>query len=277
MKKKLSFIFMVAVMAAAMSMPSFAFNWTQLDIKTEIRDFDGDGEYEYRITRQDENGNLVRNQWVRLNDKMGVNFWMYFGDDGYALTDTTTPDGYTVNEKGEWYQHSPGAVIVDVDDYNYENAYYPFSYDGSVVKNEYLGISCQYTAQDAQDGYQLAVMDSQDSMQYSAFSIAAPDGSSMSVSIVRLNEDLGKTISDRIEFYNSIGSNAGERNFQIAGKQFQGYVMDTYTGTFGETKLFRMYVLNADGTASFYEAYVPSEERMAEFLVWLDGHFAFSK
>lgn len=41
----------------------------------------------------------MKTGWIKLEDK-----WYYLGVDGILLVNTTTPDGYHVNEKGEWIQ-----------------------------------------------------------------------------------------------------------------------------------------------------------------------------
>lgn len=45
-----------------------------------------------------EDGYQLLNQWHRDDDGK----WYYLGEYGEMLTDTTTPDGYTVNEDGCW-------------------------------------------------------------------------------------------------------------------------------------------------------------------------------
>lgn len=44
-------------------------------------------------------GTYLTNQWYQYNG-----LWYYMGADGYMLTNTTTPDGYTVNADGVWVQ-----------------------------------------------------------------------------------------------------------------------------------------------------------------------------
>lgn len=44
-------------------------------------------------------GTYPTNTWKVIN-----NVYYYFGADGYMLTNTTTPDGYTVNADGVWVQ-----------------------------------------------------------------------------------------------------------------------------------------------------------------------------
>ena len=41
----------------------------------------------------------MKTGWIKLEDK-----WYYLGVDGILFVNTTTPDGYHVNEKGEWIQ-----------------------------------------------------------------------------------------------------------------------------------------------------------------------------
>ena len=43
-------------------------------------------------------GTMLRNQWNHYFDK----YWFYFGEDGKMLRNTTTPDGYTVDDLGRW-------------------------------------------------------------------------------------------------------------------------------------------------------------------------------
>lgn len=46
-------------------------------------------------------GSYLKDQWY-LSPDSGL--WYYMGADGYMLTNTTTPDGYTVNGDGVWVQ-----------------------------------------------------------------------------------------------------------------------------------------------------------------------------
>ncbi len=48
---------------------------------------------------QNDDGSYVSGSWKEVNGK-----WYYFDQGGYMLSNTTTPDGYTVNELGEWVQ-----------------------------------------------------------------------------------------------------------------------------------------------------------------------------
>lgn len=52
---------------------------------------------------QNDDGSFPANQWEWIDDNNdGIFKCYYFNEEGYLLTDTTTPDNYTVNRKGEW-------------------------------------------------------------------------------------------------------------------------------------------------------------------------------
>lgn len=54
----------------------------------------------------DDNGSYPKNEWKWLDGNGdGVSESYYFGPDGYLLTNTTTPDGYTVNADGQWVEN----------------------------------------------------------------------------------------------------------------------------------------------------------------------------
>lgn len=59
---------------------------------TEWRRFSNNSWYYFK-----QSGSMARNYWV---ESSGV--WYYLGGDGVMLTNTTTPDGYRVNESGAW-------------------------------------------------------------------------------------------------------------------------------------------------------------------------------
>ena len=50
---------------------------------------------------ENEDGSYLKNQWYQSPES---GLWYYMGADGYMLTSTTTPDGYTVNADGVWVQ-----------------------------------------------------------------------------------------------------------------------------------------------------------------------------
>ena len=53
----------------------------------------------WRVERSD--GSYLVNEWYQSPES---GLWYYMGADGYMLTSTTTPDGYTVNADGVWVQ-----------------------------------------------------------------------------------------------------------------------------------------------------------------------------
>lgn len=59
---------------------------------TEWRQFSNSSWYYFK-----QSGSMARNYWVQSS---GV--WYYLGGDGMMLKNTTTPDGYRVNESGVW-------------------------------------------------------------------------------------------------------------------------------------------------------------------------------
>lgn len=55
---------------------------------------------------QEDNGSYPASTWKWLDgNKDGVSECYYFDANGYMLTSTTTPDGYTVNADGQWVEN----------------------------------------------------------------------------------------------------------------------------------------------------------------------------
>lgn len=256
------------IVTMAISMTAYAINWDRLPIVTKFKY--EDGEYKYLNTYKSEDGTEVRNQWVRMNDNMGVNVWMYFGEDGYALTDTITPDGYTVNERGIWYKNSPGAIIVEVDSYNPDNAYYPFSYDGEILKNDHLGVTCKYNAEDAAAGYSLNIYDSQGSMNYAVLNIEAPKDVTIQADVTRIT-DIDGYNNIILEAEHSRGREAEVCSITIAGKEMKGTRIKNYLGN----QEYKLFALNNDGTSMLFTLSMPSEEQLSEVVNWMNIHFSF--
>lgn len=121
MRKKLAMAVLTAACTLMMCVPAFAGQW--------IRDGYGwwfqnsDGSYPksgiYTIENEDyafdKYGYMVDNQWIFAGNHwyfctgtgaIAKNMWLegkyYVGSDGIMLTNTWTPDGYYVNELGEW-------------------------------------------------------------------------------------------------------------------------------------------------------------------------------
>ena len=142
-KKRLVALGFAGVFAVSMSMTAMATNVGSM--YAELHQ-EADGSYSYHEEYFKEDGTLAKNEWVHYGDAFGCKVYKYFGSNGDVLTDTTTPDGCKVNNCGEWYEHCPGAAYCTVENYFADNSYYPFSYDGAVLKNDYLGVSLNYTA-----------------------------------------------------------------------------------------------------------------------------------
>lgn len=70
---------------------------------------------------QNDDGSYVKNAWKEDNGK-----WYYFNEGGYMLSNTITPDGYTVNESGEWVHQNETAALTS-------NKKYTFSSTGKWV------------------------------------------------------------------------------------------------------------------------------------------------
>lgn len=55
---------------------------------------------------ENEDGTYLTNQWYQ---SPGSGLWYYMGNDGYMLTNATTPDGFFVNAEGIWDQNPIGS------------------------------------------------------------------------------------------------------------------------------------------------------------------------
>lgn len=88
MKKKLALIGLTSLLAVSSAMTVFAGQWKQDSIGWWW---------------QEDDGSYPTNCWKWLdgnNDNIAECY--YFDSVGYMLANTTTPDGYTVNENGAW-------------------------------------------------------------------------------------------------------------------------------------------------------------------------------
>lgn len=88
MKKKLLTIAAAAIMMVSMAMTAFAGQWQKNDAGWWWQRTDGS----YPASTW---------KWIDGNGDGTVESY-YFDASGYMLTNTTTPDGYTVNENGTW-------------------------------------------------------------------------------------------------------------------------------------------------------------------------------
>ena len=114
-------VFAAIMMTASMSMTALAGQWTQ----------DTTG-----WKWQEDNGTHPANTWQWIDGNQdGVAECYYFGADGYLLTNTTTPDGYTVNDNGAWtvtgviqtqrfeteHDNSKGSITTNLEDNVYDH------------------------------------------------------------------------------------------------------------------------------------------------------------
>lgn len=87
-RKKILALTLAVTMASSMSMTVLAGQWVQ-----ENNDF----------KYQEDNGSYPANTWKWIDgNNDGVAECYYFDGNGYMLSNTTTPDGYTVDASGAW-------------------------------------------------------------------------------------------------------------------------------------------------------------------------------
>lgn len=88
MKKRYKFFAAMLALTLSMSTTAFAGTWKQ----------EADGWW-----WQNDDGSYPQSSWQWIDgNNDGVAESYYFNENGYLLTNTTTPDGYTVNEDGAW-------------------------------------------------------------------------------------------------------------------------------------------------------------------------------
>lgn len=88
MRKKVATIALAATMVMSMSSTVLAASWQKNDTGWWW---------------QEDNGSYPTNAWQWIDgNKDGVAECYYFNESGYCLLNTTTPDGYSVNEDGAW-------------------------------------------------------------------------------------------------------------------------------------------------------------------------------
>lgn len=130
--KKIKVIISAIVLSASLCFTAFAGEWKS----------DNNG-WKY----QNDNGSYAENSWKEINGK-----WYYFNERGYMLSSTTTPDGYAVNESGEWIQSK------DISNSDSVGNKYTFEAKGKWVKEnkipegDYVYYSSEKTANTIIDG-----------------------------------------------------------------------------------------------------------------------------
>lgn len=123
--KKRQFIVLTAALTLAVSMTAFGGGWQQqpsgrwwylkdsgaITASTVSWHQDSAGNWYLGSSRDQSDNRWTSNGWFWVYDAAAGNMKCYYFDgEGYLLTSTTTPDGYQVNEKGEWVKD--GAVVV---------------------------------------------------------------------------------------------------------------------------------------------------------------------
>lgn len=111
--KKVKLFFAVGVASAALSMTSFAGEWKQ----------DASGWW-----YQNDDGSYPVNSWKEIDGKQ-----YYFGNDGYMLHDTATPDGKNVGNDG-------ALVSAPLFDYDIQNCH--ITYTKHEFAKDYNGNDC---------------------------------------------------------------------------------------------------------------------------------------
>lgn len=110
--KKIGLVAVFLLTGTVMGMTSFAGQWQQ----------DAKGWW-----YQNGDGTYLANTWKWLDGNGdGVSECYYFGADGYAVTNSTTPDGCTVNADGAWTENGivktkTGQWIQDARGWRYQN------------------------------------------------------------------------------------------------------------------------------------------------------------
>ncbi|WP_455031899.1 CAP domain-containing protein [Oribacterium sp.] len=93
------------------------------------------------------NENYLRSTWQWIDtDNDGVAECYYFDADGWMYTDTTTPDGYTVDENGAWTVDSVVQTRETQDDNTTEETDTTSGQDGSSYKQETMDRINQFRA-----------------------------------------------------------------------------------------------------------------------------------
>ena len=93
------------------------------------------------------NENYLRSTWQWIDtDNDGVAECYYFYADGWMYTDTTTPDGYTVDENGAWTVDSVVQTRETLEDNTTEETDTTSGQDGSSYKQETLDRINQFRA-----------------------------------------------------------------------------------------------------------------------------------
>lgn len=124
MKKKIASLILICLMSLSTLIVSQAAEWKQ----------DNTGWW-----YQNDDGSYPVNEWVEIEGKL-----YYFNNIGYMLFNTTTPDGYQVDENGVWIENPKVEfnTVEEINEYLYQNYRILHTNLGQVEvghKSEYTG------------------------------------------------------------------------------------------------------------------------------------------
>jgi hypothetical protein len=249
-----------------------------------------DGTYKLYRTYYKEDGNTARNEWIQVSDDrnaVGVSYFEYYDNDGNILSNTTTPDEYLVNYEGRWYTHCPGAVITEAEGSRiekYGSVFFPFSYDGNVVQNDYLGITLNYNGTDYQEGIKLNMRNYTCASSYSAFWITLPDGTEAHIDTFPADKSADAYINSWVESEDTEeNSTVVYYEKTIGGKPLRGYkIISTYADASGGNNATtyvtcRLFRAISGGASWGIEYKLKNTEADALLINWLNTHMTLTK
>ena len=204
--KRIAGIIMSFCIAAAMTVPAFAGVWRI-----------GTGGWWYDF----EDGTYASDGWYWIDTYgSGIEKCYYFGSNGYLWTDAMTPDGYFVNENGEWYQN--GEVMTQEVGYTYDPSSRTYAWLNGVYKAE----DGRTVTLDAAGGGQMSV----------AFYCYSEDGWNTTYTSGMVDEDTRSAI---IYYLDGLGNQAGYYQVFLDWEAEQVYV--------------RTYDMNGNDVGSWYD------------------------
>ena len=99
--KILTLTFIATCMLSLSAFPAYA-GWEQVD-----------GTWKYK---DDSTNEFLTSKWIESTSEKGL--WYYIDQNGVMAVSTTTPDGYYVNEHGEWRESSQSSSESERDSSN---------------------------------------------------------------------------------------------------------------------------------------------------------------
>ena len=235
MKKKR---IVLVLLIFALSVPLTVFGKIEHGFSQGSYKLQRDGSYKLYQTYHKEDGTMARNEWIQASDDynaVGVSYFEYYGDDKNVMSNATTPDGYLVNDEAHWYKNCPLASITETEGSRIEHngaVFFPFSYDGNVAKNDYLGINLNYNETDYQEGFELYMRNYTCASSYAVFTITSPTKATAKVSIFPYDASTDGAIQSWVQdeqFTKSPDRAIVYNEKTIGGKTLRGYkIISTY-------------------------------------------------